>query len=275
MGYSQDVMDHPPFQLHLEPETPIELSVMLRCLGAIGHQFEVFAAAEGLTSSKDAKLLVSSVKPGSIDIGLLPDLSTLGTLVAPVMVYSAPVLKFATALKGLIDKFKKKPEPVGITIKDCSDVANIVAPSAQSGGTQTIHIYNAPVYQPVVHVTQEDAKIIQANALEMKALLEAEALEVVQRTPMILYGMDADAARTAGARSPDKAIIEEIDPKHRPVFFEDEFAGLKSEMLAGHDNPYKRIYFVDVKVSRVAGRVVSYRIIGFHGSEEIPDEEDD
>jgi hypothetical protein len=40
-------------------------------------------------------------------------------------------------------------------------------------------------------------------------------------------------------------------------------------MIDDEENPYQNIYFVDVSVSRVSGKVVSYRVIGFHGKEEL------
>jgi hypothetical protein len=42
---------------------------------------------------------------------------------------------------------------------------------------------------------------------------------------------------------------------------------LKRQMIDDEENPYQNVYFVDVEVSRVNGKVVSYRVIGYHGSE--------
>lgn len=268
--YSQEVLDHPPFQLHIEPDQPIELGDMLKALGSVEHQFEQFVARQGIGPAKEAKLLVSSVKPGSIDIGLLPDFATMGSILAPAMVYSAPVLKFIASLKDLLDKFKKKGDPVeGTTVKDCNDAINITRPVASSGGSQTFNVYNGTVYQPVLHVSAPEAREIMQRATEQRALLEAGDNEVAQRVPLVWHGMDTGEARTDGKRSPDKAIIEEIDKKERPVFFQDDFSHIKKAMIDDQDNPYKKVYFVDVTVSRVAGKVVSYRVIGFHGSEDL------
>lgn len=266
--YSQEVLDHPPFQLHIEPDQPIELTDMLKALAAIGHQFEAYAVAEGLAPAKDARLLISSVKPGSIDIGLLPDFTTLGSLMAPAMVYSKPVLGFVGAVKGLLDKFKKKGEE-GLTAKDCSDAINIVKPIAQSGGTQTFNTYNGKVYQAFFTITAPEAREVMDNALEARAILEAGNSEVAQRVALVWHGMDTGEARTDGKRSPDKAIIEDIDKKDRPVFFQDDFSHLKKAMIDDQENPYKKVYFVDVAISRVAGKVVSYRVIGYHGAEDL------
>jgi hypothetical protein len=44
---------------------------------------------------------------------------------------------------------------------------------------------------------------------------------------------------------------------------------LKKQMIDDEVNPYQSVYFVDVSVSRVSGRVVSYRVMGYHGKEEL------
>ncbi len=267
--YDQEVLDHPPFQLHIEPKTPIELPDLLRCLAAINHQFEVFVVREGLAPASDAKLLVSSVKPGSIDIGLLPDITTLGTMIAPVLVYSPPVLKFLTSLKSLIDKFRTKPDSSAVSVKDCSDVIAITKPIASSGGSQTFNSYTGDVYMPVFHISAADAKDILGIASEVKAEIEGEAVERHQRVPLIWHGLDKDDARSGGKRSPDKGIIEELDVKPKSVFFEDAFIGIKRTMVDDHINPYQKVFFVDVAVSRIAGKIVSYRIVGYHGEEDL------
>lgn len=270
--YSQEVLDHPPFQLHIEPASPIELGDMLKALGAIERQFEEFVVAEKLSPSKDAKLLVSSVKPGSIDIGLLPDYATLGSIMAPAMVYSAPVLKFVAALKGLLDKFRVKSPSSDASIKECQDAIAITNPIAKSGGVQTFNVFNGTVYQQVFRIGAEEAREINERAASQKAILEAGNSEVHQRVAMVWYGMDTGVARVDGKRSPDKAIIEDIDKREKPVFFQDEFAHLKRAMIDDEENPYKKVYFVDVAVSHAAGKIVSYRIIGYHGSDDLTED---
>lgn len=253
----------------MEPNSPIELSELTAALSAIARQFEIFAVEEGLAArAKDAKLLVSSVKPGSIDIGLLPDLvGTMGPLLAP-LVPLAKVVGFATKLKGLIDAFRTKPLTSSVTVKDCEDVGAIVGTIANHGGSQTLNVHNGDVYNQVLVVNGADALEIAANAARAKAELQYPDSDGRQRVAMVWSGLDKVKARQRGLRSPDKAVIEEIDPKARPVFFEDAFAYLKQEMLEGEDNPYRLIYFVDVEISRVEGRVASYRVTGFHGTTE-------
>jgi hypothetical protein len=67
--------DEPCLQLHLEPSEPIEVSELTGALGALARQYQGFAVQNQLAKKpSDARLLVSSVAPGSIDISLYPDL---------------------------------------------------------------------------------------------------------------------------------------------------------------------------------------------------------
>jgi hypothetical protein len=60
----------PVLQFHLEPQEPIEVYELTGALGSLARQYQVFAVANSLSEKAgDARLLVSSVKPGSIDSG--------------------------------------------------------------------------------------------------------------------------------------------------------------------------------------------------------------
>src|SRR5690349_22789822 len=78
------VPDEPRSQLHLEPREFMEVSELTAALGALSRQYQSFAVENRLAKkASDARLLVSSVSPGSIDISLFPDLTAY--LAAPPM----------------------------------------------------------------------------------------------------------------------------------------------------------------------------------------------
>jgi hypothetical protein len=85
---------------------------------------------------------------------------------------------------------------------------------------------------------------------------------------MVWARLDRAPAKTEGS-SPDKGIIEEIDPKPKTILFTDELSYLKHQMISDEENPMQKVYFVDVEVSRVGGKVTAYRIVGFHGKDEL------
>lgn len=119
----------------------------------------------------------------------------------------------------------------------------------------------------VFQVSAPDAVNIIDKARQTKALLQNPDAEVRQRVPLVWKRLDRDAGRTDGRTSTDKGVIEEIDPKAHAILFTDEMLPLKRQMIDDEENPYQNVYFVDVEISRVNGKVVSYRVIGYNGSE--------
>ena len=51
--------------------------------------------------------------------------------------------------------------------------------------------------------------------------------------------LDRDATSPEAKTSPDRALIEEIDPKPRAVFFTDEMSAIKKQMIDDEVNPYR------------------------------------
>lgn len=104
--------DEPCLQLHLEPGESIEVSELTGALGAVARQYQAFAVQNQLAKKpSDARLLVSSVAPGSIDISLYPDLVAYLAAVpmlAPLIDKAELIIRFGETLKVLFELFKKK-----------------------------------------------------------------------------------------------------------------------------------------------------------------------
>jgi len=160
-------MSEPYLQLHLEPSEHIEVSELTGALTALARQYQTFAVQNQIAKKpSDARLLVSSVAPGSIDISLYPDLvDYLAALpmLAPLFDKAELIAKFGKTLKSLFELFKKKKETeVGdeVTIKDCDDAINIVKPIANHGGSQTFNVIHGGVTMYVLTMTAPEASEI-------------------------------------------------------------------------------------------------------------------
>ena len=269
-------------QLHLEPDEPIAVQELVGSLSALARQYQLYVAGEGGgEKSSQAKLLVSSVSPGSIDISLIPEIidvaSASAIALAPWMDKATAVAGFARKVHGLLSKFKS---PKGddkslvpstmeeVTLRDCDDAQAIFKPVAEHGGTQTFNSYadGAVVYN--FNVSSPEAVACIENVIKQRALLRFPEGERYANMPLIWARIDDGEARKSGS-TPDKAVIEPIDPKKKPIFFADGSTTLKNKMVRDEAYPLDRIYFVDVLVTRVGGRVVSYTVIDYHGSDEI------
>jgi hypothetical protein len=268
--------DEPCLQLHLEPSEPIEVSELTGALGTLNRQYQTFAVQNQLAKKpSDARLLVSSVARGSIDISLYPDLAAylaVAPMLAPLVDKAEFITKFGKTLKALFELFTKKKESEAgddVCVKDCDDAINIAKPIANHGGTQTFNTINGGITFNILAMNASEASKIMEAAIHQKALLQNSDAEIRQRVPMVWKRLDRDETKPEAKSTPDRALIEEIDPKSHAVFFTDEMSFLKRQMIDDEVNPYQSVYFVDVSVSRVSGRVVSYRVIGYHGKEEL------
>ena len=266
--------DNAQLQVHIEPRAPIELAELTAALGSISHQYQSFIVATGFTSRSQAKLLVSSVQPGSIDILLTPEnLVATGSaaMLLPLIDKYELIQKFAGHLKKLLELFKKK-EASGdsITVRDCDDAINIVKPTATHGGVINFTAIKNEFHAPVIVLQTNEAQEIYDGAIRARALLASPQAETKQRVSMTWTRLDRGGAKVEGKWSPDQGLIEEIDNKPHTVMFTDEMAYLKSEMIADEESPFKKVYFVDVEISKAAGgKVAAYRVVGFHGKEDL------
>jgi hypothetical protein len=228
-------------------------------------------ADKALGKASDARLLVWSVAPGSIDIAFLPDLASAAGLLASVYDPLKFVTDFATSVKDFVGLFRKdKPadSAASTSVKDCDDAINFAAPIANHGGSQTILVVKGDLHLPILRMNAQLAREVTTLASARKSVLQQSNSEVRERVPMVWSRLDRDKAKSEG-QSPDKAAIEEIDPKSRPVFFTDAMSFLKDQMIDDEENPYQRVYFVDVEVSHIQGKVASYRVIRYHGKEDL------
>lgn len=259
--------------LHIETVHSIQVEELTAALNSYAKQYQQFAIEEDLVSKgSDARLLVSSVSEGSIEISFIPELVAVGMTMLPIIDQGTVVLKFAEQLISLIRHFHPSAESNGkpdITIRDCDDVANIVSPVADNGGQQTIVVVNGGIHVNSARINQSEARIIRAKAERTRELLTVPSSETREAVSLTWHQLAKDAPKTQGKRSPDQGLIEELDDVPHAILFTDETAHLKGELIAEGENPYRMVYFVDVEVSRVGGKIVSYRLCGFHGKEEL------
>lgn len=266
-------------QLHLEPREPIVVYELTGALSALWRQFQFFVESEYiLAKGGQPRLLVTSVAPGSIDISFLPDIKDAFAVTAPMVTQLDAVVGFANHIEDLLGRFRGKKtedskEGSEVSIRDCDDAISIVKPVAEHGGSQTFNVYKGPVLQQTFNIDAPDARNIVESAIKERAALQSPQAERRQRVPLVWSRLDRNPAKQHGS-SPDKGIIDEIDPKPKSVFFTDELSYLKKVMIEGSEQPFQTVYFVDVEVSRVSGKVVSYRVMGYHGSDVLEGEDD-
>lgn len=261
-------------QLHIEPERSVEASDLAKALRSIERQYELFALREGIvTRPSQAILRVSSFKPGSLDIFFNPEIVGSLTGFEPLAAGLMTIVKFGESLKKLLELFKSDKKPSAdagssITVKDCDDAINIAAPIAKHGGIQIFNNITNHGTINLLAVSQKDAIEIMEGASATKAKLREPESKRRQKVALIFTQIDRNEAKTAGTRSPDQGMIQEIDQKPHSILFIDELAYVKQDIIFG-ENPLKKIFFVDVDIVEVEDNIVAYRVVALHGVQDI------
>ena len=269
-------IDLPVLKLHLEPSGPIEVAELTRSLGALASWFGSFVESNPLLGKgASAKLLVSNVSPGSIDLSLIPDFPTLYGLLAPAYDPIKFMIEFGSLIKETIKSFSGDAAQAvanQATVTDCQNVANFAAPIANHGGTQSVTVIVGDVYNQILNMDSKEAsRLVAASNKTRQILLGTQPPERRKAVTLEWIQLNRDSGRTDGKTSPDRAIIADIDPKAHPVFFTDDTLFLKERMIGDDENPYQKIYFVDAEVSyNSEGKVTLYRVAAFHGKEDLP-----
>ena len=270
--------------IHIEPERPIALPILLSNLKSLGDEYHKYSTEVlGVSKKENSKLYVGSISPGSIDILLQPEYLeiagvglAIATSVGPVEAMRA-IGDFADFVKLLLERFEgnSKPSEIAsdeITISDCNNAINFAQNVVDAGGSQTINVVNVEGdFKPVISINESQARRLVKNANQTKAILEFPSDELFQAQALVWKTFDKSPAKKDGQRSPDKGIIESIDPKHKAILFADGEEGLKSEIINSDENPMQMVYYVDVEVVKVDNKVKAYRIVKYHSREQLSD----
>jgi hypothetical protein len=271
-----DAEEHPEdgLQLHIEAKRFIEAGDLAKALRAMERQYETFLLREGVVSrTSQATLRVSSFKPGSLDILFTPEVISTVTAFAPALAGLETVAKFSDHLKKIFELFKRStnspPKDLSsISAKDCDDIMQIAAPIAKNGGSQTFNQINGGITINLYAMNQSEASDIMSGAANTKAAIKEPESKRRTQVPLVWSQIDRNQAKTAGIRSPDQGIIQEIDSKPHSILFSEDISYLKDEIIRG-ENPLTKIYFVDVDIIEVEDSIVAYRVTAIHSMQDI------
>ncbi len=110
--------------------------------------------------------------------------------------------------------------------------------------------------------------ITRRVALSGVAVAATTGAVIASDVALMWHAITLDPARADGARSPHKAIIEDIDPAPKPVFFDEGLESVKKQMAEA--DPYTKVFFVDVVVSHAkGGKVAAYKVTAYHGEDSL------
>jgi len=252
--------------IEIKNDQPLELIDLTKSLNSLANEFTNYVSRHGDSAeNRAAKLYVKEIRSGSVICELI-ELATIGVL--PFMENMNTIIGFgqyvSSAYKYLLGK--KKEKPTDLTQSDLKELSQIVNPIAKDNGSQinisTTVNGNVELH---IHLNSIEANAVQ-NVIE-REIEQAKLPETVEdvKTKMVLTWFQArsDIQATTG----NKGTIEEISQRPMNVIFEND--EIKEKMIHGTDNPFNTAYVVDVKLQKVQGNIVAYKVTQLHETFEI------
>lgn len=249
-------------RIHIENTQPIEVSDFTKTMNAIGSLFSSFASKNGKTKDEiNAKLYVSKIKEGSIDIHLV-ELATVGII--PFMENSNLILDFAKNIKSFYEYYVhsigEKPKLNAQELKGVHDMVSV--PANDRGGKMAIQVIHGDVGEIIFegctfnHIEGNGIQNQSENELKELKSTTSEG-EVLTRRLMTIYQVRKDSGSTG-----NKGVIESIsDRKLGLVFDTDE---LEDRILHSSQNPMLKGYVVDVIIQTAQGKPAAYKVMALH-----------
>lgn len=247
---------------HLRNTRPVELSEFTASLQAIHSEYQAFARERGL-SGYDVKLHVHHIENGSLIIDMA-EYATAGVL--PFIGEVVTVVEFAKLIKDVIS-WKLEGWGKSITkrtLENCSNMVQPVAVDPLSTLDLSVLKGSNTFKDCVFQIGNQEANAFQNHARRAIKSMKEEipANEVIERVLLKIHQMKAGSA----SEKADRGIIESIADDAKKLLLDDE---VKQILVYGEENPFTKLYYVDVIPMASSGRIVAYRVIKVHESFDI------
>lgn len=248
--------------IKIDNKQPVELMDLTRSLVSLASEFNTYVAKSADSKgNREAKLYVKEIKTGSVILELI-EIATVGMI--PFLENVNTIVGFADYCKTAFNYFlKNEGEKPEMSVSELRDMSQIVNPIAKDQGSQ-INFSTTINGNVSLHFNLNS---VEANAFqniakrEIEKLVAPEILDEV-KSKVLLYWFQArnDLKSKVG----NKAVIEELSETPVNVIFEDDT--VKEQMIHDHDNPFLKIFVVDVKMQSVKGKLAAYKIVKLHES---------
>ena len=255
--------DFPKLTVTLDHDGPMPLTAFTEALTRLSGRYGRYSRAHG--GEETAKLYIDEIRQGSIVIDLVP-----AAMAAQAVIEGAGginnLVEFGKNVASLLGSFRSgAADKSDVSITDCEDVRAIIKPVIQTeGGGLTITVTgDNNVIQPVLlHIDQQDGKVIDNRAALLRSALNTEAEQSLTETLFVWKQIQDAPGVESGKRSPDRGIIATIDNVARPVTFSD--GHVKEGMYRGAANPFEVGFVVDARVLLGPNGPAGYRITALH-----------
>jgi hypothetical protein len=245
-------------------------------LNTLAQSYEDYLLASGLAQPEEGiKLYVHELRTGTI-IAQLQAIAEQGHFLfgehGVVSTLKAgyeradTLAPFIISLNDVIQFFlgnrEGKEEP---SKKEADQIVKILEPVAKDNGSQVFFDFNGPTHIDQIHFpyNSQEANAVQNSARRyLGPTLPTN--QILRDELLTLHQVRGDSK----SRSGDKGIIESISKLPVKLMFSSE--EIKKGILDSPDNPFQRVFVVDVEVKTVGDKPALYKVLALKDNFEMP-----
>jgi energy-converting hydrogenase Eha subunit A len=229
---------------------PVDLMDLTASLAAFGDAYQDYVVRAGHDVERgNVRLFIREIHTGSI----ITEQASYADQASFVLDHLDVAAGFVTHFVDVASYFLGLPSKEEPTRRDAEQAMAIMEPVAKDGGSQLflnvlgdVHVHH--------HYDSQQANAIQNGARRYLGPALPTS-QVYQDQLLVLHQVRGDAASKVG----DRGVIEAIDPTPAKLLFASE--QVKAQIVDQPENPFQKIFLVDVEARAAEGKVRLYRIL--------------
>jgi hypothetical protein len=269
--------------LEYETKDPVDLELLTASFSGLASQYRKTLERRGFQSDEtNVRLFITDIVSGSIEAEI--GVAAVAFLnVFQFMDYSIIFTDFTMRIKRCLDYFVgSKERPHSLDIQDCRDIKAFISAVRSNKGASLRYRHarfqqNSGKKETLIEFSFDSEALDKADRnidREIMLLEQKESLsfKVFNNVLLRWHQTNKDDAKTAGLRSSDKAVIEEISDRPLSVFFPPGAEILKRHMINITGNPFRKDFVIDVHVQYVNDKPKQYTVLDLHDVRDLDDE---
>jgi hypothetical protein len=247
----------PIITFNLENSKPVDLLDLTGSLAAFGEAYSDYVVRAGYDIEPgNVRLFIREIKTGSIIAALV----SMADQASWVLSHFDAAVGFVSRFNQILHYFLLLPSASheeAPTKREAAQAIAVMEPAAKDGGSNLFfNISGGDVHIHHYHESRYDSQ--KANAIQNSARrFLGETVpknEIHQDEILSLFQVRGDVSAKVG----DRGIIESISPRPVKLIFTSE--EVKRKIVDQPENPFQKLFLVDVEAKATEGKVRLYRI---------------
>jgi hypothetical protein len=242
----------PIITFKLENSKPVDLLDLTGSLAAFGEAYRDYVAGAGYdVEPGNVRLFVREIRTGSI----IADLASMADQASWVLSHLDAASAFISHFDKILHYFLVLPSlsSEAPTKREAAQAIAVMEPVAKDGGANLflnvsgdVHIHH--------HYSSQQANAVQNSARRFLGPT-VPTNELCHDQLLSLFQVRGDVSAKVG----DRGIIESISPHPAKLLFASE--EVKRQIVEHPDNPFQKLFLVDVEAKATEGKIRLYRIL--------------